>query len=315
MAVTPSPSACTAFKQASRIVKLGAFWTPRALRSPPVAGAVLAGRPLLRPRWCQLSRRIVSARARRFRAPAKGSRHALLCGPRRPEGRSLDHVRGFFGDHDDWGVGVAGGHRRHDRRINDAQAGHPPHAPVIRRSRPPSGRGPSCTCRPRDRPCGRTAGRTPAATWISLNGRPGLLTACSVPKPWTSNIIILSSFGPSSDAAMAPLSGFPLSPPSGYGSRSRIARPYQTVQIISIRAPETLRRRQGRDCSYLLSGPRLSGARASREHDTRCWTELIPSGTLESTTASWQAEPAETEPAVGQHRLVPFRQFRGVSGD
>jgi len=36
---------------------------------------------------------------------------------------------------------------------------------------------------------------------------------------------------------------------------------------------------------------------------------------LEPITASWQAEPVETEPAVGQHRLVPFRQFRGVSGD
>jgi hypothetical protein len=29
-------------------------------------------------------------------------------------------------------------------------------------------------------------------------------------------------------------------------------------------------------------------------------TELIPSGTLEPTTASWQDEPVETEPLVGQ---------------
>src|SRR6266566_3172083 len=31
LAVTPSPCACTALKQASLSVKLGAFWTPRAL--------------------------------------------------------------------------------------------------------------------------------------------------------------------------------------------------------------------------------------------------------------------------------------------
>ena len=42
--------------------------------------------------------------------------------------------------------------------------------------------------------------------------------------------------------------------------------------------------------------------------------ELIPSGTLEPTTASWQAEPVETEPTADQHRLVPFRRYRGVSG-
>jgi hypothetical protein len=36
--------------------------------------------------------------------------------------------------------------------------------------------------------------------------------------------------------------------------------------------------------------------------------EVIPSGTLEPTTASWEAEPVETEPRVGPHRLVPFRQ-------
>ena len=43
--------------------------------------------------------------------------------------------------------------------------------------------------------------------------------------------------------------------------------------------------------------------------------ELIPGGTLEPTTASWKAEPVEAEPTVGQHRLVPFRPYRGVSGD
>ena len=47
--MAPAPCACTAFKLASRIVKLGAFRRPRALRSPPAAGAFLAERPLLRP--------------------------------------------------------------------------------------------------------------------------------------------------------------------------------------------------------------------------------------------------------------------------
>ena len=37
-------------------------------------------------------------------------------------------------------------------------------------------------------------------------------------------------------------------------------------------------------------------------------TQLIPSGTLEPTTASWEAEPVETELPVGQHRLLPFRR-------
>jgi hypothetical protein len=37
--------------------------------------------------------------------------------------------------------------------------------------------------------------------------------------------------------------------------------------------------------------------------------ELIPRGTLEPTTASWEAEPVETESPVGGHRLVPFRQY------
>jgi hypothetical protein len=43
--------------------------------------------------------------------------------------------------------------------------------------------------------------------------------------------------------------------------------------------------------------------------------ELIPSGTLEPPNASWQAEPVETDPSVGQDRLVPFQQYRGMSGD
>ena len=44
-------------------------------------------------------------------------------------------------------------------------------------------------------------------------------------------------------------------------------------------------------------------------------TELIRGGTSEPTTASWEAEPVETEPPVGRHRLVPFGRYRGVSGD
>jgi hypothetical protein len=44
-------------------------------------------------------------------------------------------------------------------------------------------------------------------------------------------------------------------------------------------------------------------------------TDLIPSGTLEPTTASGQAEPVETKPPMGRHRLVPFRHYRGVLGD
>jgi hypothetical protein len=36
-------------------------------------------------------------------------------------------------------------------------------------------------------------------------------------------------------------------------------------------------------------------------------TELIPNGTLEPTTASWQAEPVDTEPLAGRNRLVPYR--------
>jgi hypothetical protein len=37
-------------------------------------------------------------------------------------------------------------------------------------------------------------------------------------------------------------------------------------------------------------------------------TQLIPSRTLEPTTASWEAEPVEEERPVGLHRPVPFRQ-------
>jgi hypothetical protein len=37
-------------------------------------------------------------------------------------------------------------------------------------------------------------------------------------------------------------------------------------------------------------------------------TELITSGTLEPTTASWRAEPVETERTVDLHRPVPIRQ-------
>jgi hypothetical protein len=44
-------------------------------------------------------------------------------------------------------------------------------------------------------------------------------------------------------------------------------------------------------------------------------TQLIPSGSLEPGMASWEAEPVETERPVGLHRLVPFRQYQGVSGD
>jgi hypothetical protein len=44
-------------------------------------------------------------------------------------------------------------------------------------------------------------------------------------------------------------------------------------------------------------------------------TTSIPNGTLEPTTASWEAEPVEIEPSAGQHRLVPFGQYRGISGD
>ncbi len=42
-------------------------------------------------------------------------------------------------------------------------------------------------------------------------------------------------------------------------------------------------------------------------------TELTPIGTLEPTTAPWQAELVEPEPPVAQQRLVPFRQYQGLS--
>ncbi len=47
----------------------------------------------------------------------------------------------------------------------------------------------------------------------------------------------------------------------------------------------------------------------------RVGTELIPSGTLEPTTASVQADPVEKEPPVGQHRLFSLRQCQGVSDE
>jgi hypothetical protein len=37
-------------------------------------------------------------------------------------------------------------------------------------------------------------------------------------------------------------------------------------------------------------------------------TAVIPSGTIEPTTASWEAEPVELDPPDGLHRAVPFRQ-------
>ncbi len=40
--------------------------------------------------------------------------------------------------------------------------------------------------------------------------------------------------------------------------------------------------------------------------------ELIPSGTLEPTTASWEPGPVEVDPPDGLHRLVPFREHRGI---
>jgi hypothetical protein len=48
-------------------------------------------------------------------------------------------------------------------------------------------------------------------------------------------------------------------------------------------------------------------------HDAE--TELIPNGTFEPITASWQAEPVKTEPQVDRHGLIPLRQYRGVLGD
>jgi hypothetical protein len=39
-------------------------------------------------------------------------------------------------------------------------------------------------------------------------------------------------------------------------------------------------------------------------------TELIPSGTLEPSTASRQAEPVEIESPDGLHRAIPFRRYR-----
>jgi hypothetical protein len=43
--------------------------------------------------------------------------------------------------------------------------------------------------------------------------------------------------------------------------------------------------------------------------------QLIPTGTLEPTAALRPAEPVDEEPPVGLHRVVPFRQHRGIPGD
>jgi hypothetical protein len=51
-----------------------------------------------------------------------------------------------------------------------------------------------------------------------------------------------------------------------------------------------------------------SGDQTSEPAQPAAGTQLIPGGTLEPTTASWQAEPVESEPPVVQNRLVPFRQ-------
>ncbi len=48
------------------------------------------------------------------------------------------------------------------------------------------------------------------------------------------------------------------------------------------------------------------GAQPSGPAPPDIGTDLIPDGTLEPTTASWQAEPLETDPSVGRHELVPF---------
>jgi hypothetical protein len=61
-----------------------------------------------------------------------------------------------------------------------------------------------------------------------------------------------------------------------------------------------------------LNGSKGQPPRPAPPDDER---ELIPNGTLEPTTASWEAEAAEEEPPVGLQRLIPFRQYRGVSGD
>src|SRR5215472_18309510 len=45
--------------------------------------------------------------------------------------RRLDHVSPFFGNHDDRCVGVSGDHRRHDRRVDDAQSLQPTHAQFV----------------------------------------------------------------------------------------------------------------------------------------------------------------------------------------
>jgi hypothetical protein len=62
-----------------------------------------------------------------------------------------------------------------------------------------------------------------------------------------------------------------------------------------------------------LWNPNRSEGQASGPTPPDGGTELIPSGTLEPSPARVQAEPVEEEPPAGLHRLVPFRQYRGIS--
>ena len=54
-----------------------------------------------------------------------------------------------------------------------------------------------------------------------------------------------------------------------------------------------------------LNGSERQPPRPAPPDDER---ELIPNGTLEPATPSWRDEPAEEEPPVGLHSLVPFRR-------
>src|SRR6266446_1932047 len=51
---------------------------------------------------------------------------------------------------------------------------------------------------------------------------------------------------------------------------------------------------------------RGSGGQPSGPAPPNAEPALIPSGMSKPATASWETEPAETEPPVRQHRLVPF---------
>jgi hypothetical protein len=53
-----------------------------------------------------------------------------------------------------------------------------------------------------------------------------------------------------------------------------------------------------------------SGGQPSGPAPPDAGTELIASGTLEPTTASWEADPVHDESPVGLHRLVPYRAVR-----